>query len=116
MSVDIEITWEVMKGIWIVSLEGRLDLTKSDTFEKNVTKKIEEEPRNLIVNLSKISYMSSSGIRAMLAIHRLLDSYGKSMCLCEVPPVVKKVIEVVEISQIFTVFDQEEEALASFQS
>ena len=113
--MDIEILWEKNGDVHICRVNGRLDLTKSETFERIITQKIQAEPRNLVLNLSRVSYMSSSGIRVLLAVYRLLGSVDKKMCLCEVSPIVKKVIEVVEISQVFNIYPTESEAIVAMK-
>ncbi len=113
MGIDIELDWENKDGVQVVRLSGRLDLSKSESFENAVVERIQAEPRNLVINLSKVTYMSSSGIRALLASYRQLGAVDRRMCLCEVSPVVKKVMDVVEIGQVFSIYDQESEAIAA---
>ena len=111
-----DINYETINGVLVVRLKGRLDISRSESFEKTVMSMVNEQPLNMAINFSRVTYMSSSGIRALLSIYRAAGSVDAVMCLCEVPPVVKKVIDVVEIGQIFKVFDREDEAIEAMSS
>lgn len=110
----MEISWINSGKTLVVRVGGRLDITRSEAFEESVIKKFDEQNKDLVVNLSHVTYMSSSGIGALLAVYRHIGAKGNGMCICEVSPVVKKLLDVVEIGQIFNIYDREDDAIASF--
>lgn len=112
----MEITWKELEGLAIVRLEGRLDITQSDDFENRVIAALDQNPRDLLVNLSGVTYMSSSGIRALLAIFRHARAIERNMYVCDPSPAVKKILDVVDIDQIFQIYDREEKALEALKA
>lgn len=101
------------KGDSIVAyLRGRLDVHLSGEIEKDLNDLIEQNPdKNLVINLDEIEYMSSSGLRVLVAIMRQLKSNDRSLKLCHLNTAVKKIFEVVELMDMFDIYDTEEEAL-----
>lgn len=98
----------------VVYLRGRLDVHMSGEVEKELQKTIEETPgKSLVINLAEIEYMSSSGLRVLVAIMRLLKSNNQSLRLCHLNAAVKKIFEVVELMDMFDIYETEEEALAA---
>ena len=109
----MQVAWESVNGAWVVRLGGRLDVSKSEELEKILREMLGQEPRPLIVNLEDVSYLSSSGIGVLLGIFRQLKGLNLKMVLCQVSPAVEKLLEVVELSQVFQIFDKEDQAIAS---
>ena len=109
----MDIGWQQKDGVWVAQPEGRLDITQSENLEMALREQIEAEPRSLVINLGSVSYMSSSGIGALLSVYRLITERKLRMALCEVSPPVMKLLDVVEIGQIFQIFPREADAVRS---
>ena len=101
---------------YIVGVSGRLELTESMHLEKEVVERLRQEPRNILLNLKGIHFMSSSGIRALIAIMRTCKTEVCHLALCRIPPSVRKIMEVVEVAHLFEIYDTEEDALARLSS
>lgn len=112
----MQVAWESVNGAWVVRLGGRLDVSKSEELEKILRQMLKQEPRPLVVNLEDVSYLSSSGIGVLLGIFRQLKGLELQMVLCQVSPAVEKLLEVVELSQVFQIFDREGEAIHAIGS
>lgn len=113
---EVELTWDNTGSITVARVSGRLDITRADTFEQALIEHVEQNPEHLVINLGGVSYMSSSGIRALLSIYRAAGAKDLRIALCEASPVVKKVLDVVEIGQVLRVFNTEAEATASLHA
>ncbi|MCS7204951.1 MAG: STAS domain-containing protein [Leptospiraceae bacterium] len=96
----------------IVYPEGRLDVTKSTELEENVSKIIDEEGvRNIIMNLENVEYMSSSGFRVSISLLRKLKTLNGNLRLCNIRPSVKRIFDVIELTSLFEIYENEDEAL-----
>ena len=94
-------------------LKGRLDVHLSTEVEKEINDIIQQFPdKNILVNLDDVEYMSSSGLRVLVASMRILKANDKELKLCNLNPAVKKVFEVVELMDMFDIYDTEADALA----
>ena len=96
----------------IIYLEGRLDVHLSADIEKEINKLIVAEPScNFILNLKDVEYMSSSGLRIFVSTMRILKESKRKLVLCNMNNAVKKIFEVVELTDMFDIFNSENEAL-----
>lgn len=68
---------------------------------------------DILINLENISYISSSGIRIFVGMVRELEKQGRKLKLCCITPPVKKVFDVVELLDLFEVYETESSALDS---
>jgi anti-anti-sigma factor len=103
-------------GVIILYLAGRLDVHLSAEVEKGINKIINEDTGvHLILNLRDVEYMSSSGLRIFVSTMRLLKESKRKLKLCNMNSAVKKIFEVVELMDMFEIYDTEEEAVKSFK-
>lgn len=77
----------------IIQPVGRLDSTTSPEFEQFVFARIADRNR-LIVDLSHLEYISSAGLRVILASAKRVDSAQGRMLLCGMQGVIQQIFEV----------------------
>ena len=69
------------------------------------------DPR-IIVDLSAIDYLSSSGVAILVGLKRRIDLQQGKLVLCRVQPLVCDLLRVMRLNQYFTFADDESEAIA----
>ena len=75
------------------------------------------EKRNkvqLLLNLSGVTYISSSGLGAIVSLMKKIAAKEGGMKICCLRPDVREVFEVMQLDRIIPVVDTEQEALAQF--
>lgn len=103
-------------SIVVVYLRGRLDVHLSADIEKEINKIIKDEgSAHLLLNLAGVEYMSSSGLRIFVSTMRILKESNRKLKLCNMNSAVKKIFEVVELMDMFEIYDNEDAALATFK-
>lgn len=96
---------------------GRLDVHLSAEVEKDINSIIQANPQhNLLLNLKDVDYMSSSGLRIFVSTMRVLKESQRKLKLCNMNSAVQKIFEVVELMDMFDIYDNEEEAIRSFKN
>jgi len=96
----------------VAYLRGRIDVHLASEVESGLQKLIRENPNfNVVLNLKDVEYMSSSGLRVFVSLMRMLRENQRSFKLTNLSVAVKKVFEVVELMDMFEIYDTEEEAL-----
>ncbi|MBK8627579.1 MAG: STAS domain-containing protein [Saprospiraceae bacterium] len=70
-----------------------------------------EGVRNLILDLSDVKYVDSSGLSAILTANRLWKDYGSFVLTGAVNPAVKKLIEISRLESILTIIPTVEESI-----
>ncbi|WP_295162556.1 STAS domain-containing protein [uncultured Brachyspira sp.] len=98
----------------VVSLAGKLDVNLSVSIESELEQLVESGSVNLILELSGIEYLSSSGIRVFISIMRKIKDKNGRLVLAQVPDIIKKILKTVELEDLFEVYDNVDDAAASF--
>lgn len=97
--------------IVVLSLKGKLDLSTSESFEEKMSALIKGNGKNIILELSELAYISSSGFKTLLTSARELIGSGGNLILCSLSSHVKQLFEVTGFSTIFVMCDSVEEAI-----
>jgi len=100
--------------ISIISLTGSLDTNTSKEAEDQINKLIEEGSIKLLIDLTNLDYISSSGLRILLSTSKKLKSLRGEMRICGLNETVNEVFEISGFTMIFNVLKTLEEAKASF--
>ena len=62
-------------SVLTMALEGRLDALTSPELE-NAIKNLQEETDSLVLDFSKVDYISSAGLRTLLGSHKRMSAHG----------------------------------------
>ena len=84
-----------------VALEGRLDTTTSPKLEEDLRSSI-EGVASLEFDLEKLEYISSAGLRVLLAMQKIMNKQGR-MLLRNVNESVMEVFEVTGFADILSI-------------
>ena len=84
-----------------VQLEGRLDTTTAPKLEEELRGGIDGLTR-LVIDLEKLEYISSAGLRVLLAMQKIMNKQGE-MIVKNVNETVMEVFEVTGFSDILTI-------------
>ncbi len=89
-------------GALIFALSGRLDtITSQQLLQAFAKEKVEEEL--LIVDMKDLEYISSAGLRALLAMKKELASKNKELEVHNLNDICKEVFRVTGMGNILTV-------------
>lgn len=85
----------------VVALEGRLDTTTAPRFEEELKNSL-AGVTDLIIDLSKLEYISSAGLRVLLSAFKTMRNKGK-MKVTNANELVKEVFEVTGFSDFLPI-------------
>jgi len=85
----------------VIYLEGRLDTSTSPALEEHIKENIADY-HELIVDMQKLEYISSAGLRVLLSMQKTMDRQGR-MEIRHVNNVVMEVFEVTGFADILTI-------------
>ena len=71
----MEYTKEINGTEMTVAISGRLDTETAPQFESEIVSEM-EGIKSLVIDLGELEYISSSGLRALLALKKLVLSHG----------------------------------------
>ena len=98
----------------VLSVNGRVDTSTAPELEKAINKEIEQGNRKILLDFSKVSYISSGGLRVLLATAKKLKNPGDKFGLCSLSPEVLKILKLAGFTSIFSIYPSEGEALAGW--
>ena len=85
----------------VVALEGRLDTTTAPQLEEELKAGL-EGVTDLVIDLSKLEYISSAGLRVLLSAFKIMRNKGK-MKVTNANELVKEVFEVTGFSDFLPI-------------
>jgi anti-anti-sigma factor len=100
--------------ITLISIEGSLDTNTSKEAEDRLSKLLGEGKIKLLIDLTNLDYISSSGLRILLATSKKLKPLKGEMRICGLNETVSEVFEISGFTMIFNVLTTIEEAKAGF--
>jgi stage II sporulation protein AA (anti-sigma F factor antagonist) len=96
----------------VVYLYGDLDLNIADRLRDALDKKIEETAAlNLVVDLSNVNFIDSSGLGVLLGRYKRVSKAGGKVYLSGAKPHVRSIIELSGLLRIMEEFSSTGEAL-----
>jgi anti-anti-sigma factor len=97
-------------GIRLIKLIGRLDILGVGAIETNFAGYCAGENPRVLIDLSRVEYMASMGIRLLTLNAKSVASRGGQMVLLGPTPEVRDVLEVTGIPSIIPIYDGLESA------
>ncbi len=108
----MDISSETRDEITIVRFEGSLDTNTSTDAQDYLNRAIEGRAGKLVVSFEKVDFVSSAGLRVLLATAKKLGS--DNFRVCGLNESVAEIFEISGFNTILSVFGSEAEATAGF--
>ena len=96
----------------IICLEGEIDCTHSNALSELLSTTRESNPKNLILDLSQVGYIDSSGLGVLVTERMRWVKQGHEFRLCSPRPAVQTVLRTSHLDHLFNVYPTREAALA----
>jgi anti-sigma B factor antagonist len=98
----------------LIYLRGRLTFFEVGVLRENVTRLLREDHKHIVLNLSGLQYLDSSGIGELARMYVMVLKGGGEMKVVGLSRNVQEVLKVTHLYQVFPEFPDEEAALQSF--
>ena len=98
----------------IFALTGRLDAVTTQQALERPRAAISGGVKRVLLDMYDVSFMSSSGLRALLLLRRDLLANGGELRLCALRDHVREVFVLTGFTQVFDIYPNRAEALAAF--
>jgi anti-anti-sigma factor len=109
----VEITVRDEGDTKVVMLNGKLDTNTTPSAEAEINALLDAGAQKLLINFEQLTYISSSGLRLLLALAKRMKSAGGDLKVCSLNEMATEVFEVSGFSSILNVFASEADALGS---
>jgi len=93
--------------------EGAIDLHVSPEMRASLNAIIDEKPPRLVVDLSRVPYVDSSGLAVLIGAMQSLEHEGGRFMLAGAQEAVRLILATARLDEYFQVFPDVESALAA---
>ena len=110
----MEINEQVTDQCLIIGITGRLDTTNYSILEKKLMELIDSNHTKILVDCSKMDYISSSGLRILLMALKKITLMKGKFVLCGLQENIHEIFEISGFTSIFEIYLSKEDALKVF--
>ena len=106
--------WEA-GDVLVLHLTGPITLGEgTQRFRKLVHDKLDAGKTKILLNMSEVFYLDSSGLGELVAAYTTATNRGGKLKLMKLSPRVRDIVQLTKVYRIFEVFDSEDSAVRSF--
>ena len=111
----MEITTKELKRVILVAPTGRIDHQSAPELQKALDDLINQGQFKLVLDLSGVNYISSAGLRVLLAARKAVKRWNRGdLRLAHIQPYVRDTLDLVGFTRIFEIYDDVVDAVGSF--
>ena len=104
------------ENLTIITLEGPLVVPESEEFKTFVIKRIDGDSTEILIDLTNVNYVDSSGFSVLLTLLQAARQRGGDVRLAGTSKSVKETIKHIGLHHVFQQFDTLEDGIESFKS
>jgi anti-sigma B factor antagonist len=96
----------------VLPLEGEIDLHVSPRISASLAAMIDGKPKQIVVDLTKVTYIDSSGLAVLIEGMQNVEAYGGRFALVGLQAGVRPIFEIARLDQVFQIYPTVDAALA----
>ena len=90
----MNVTFESVGSAHVIDLFGRLDSANASAVEQQLLGKLAEGSGGVVIDFSRLDYISSAGLRIVLVVAKRMKQAGRRLVLTGFQPNIKDVFEI----------------------
>lgn len=111
----MDITREKIGNVTVVTPQvENLDASNTKEFRRDIEALVEPNAK-VVLDLSRVNFVDSSGCGAILSYLRQLNTAGGDLKLCGISKAVRALFQLVRMHRIFDILNSREEAVKAYQ-
>jgi len=112
----MDVDEKVVSGLLTVTPAGpRLDAAYANTCRGRMVDRINAGHHYIIIDLSSVEFMDSSGLNALLSILNALSGEGE-LVLCGLQKPVASIFRLTKLDRVFSIYDDQEKAIGALSA
>ena len=112
-TMRIETSLRHIDGIPVLDVTGEIDIYTTPQFKEAVSAAIDENKPAIIINMTQVTYMDSSGFGTLLSATKRLRPLDGALYLTGCNESIQRMLQITRLNTIFGVYGTEDEALAA---
>lgn len=111
----LKATHEELKRSDVITVSGRVDSTNAPQFDTFLKTNLVDRGRyQIVLDMSGVTYISSAGLRALVALQREASKHRGSVLLAAPSERVEEVLKLAGLYPLFTIYPDTTQAVGSF--
>jgi anti-anti-sigma factor len=106
---------DVQRDVLILKADGGLDASNAEEVVADLTRLIEAGIRKLVIDCSRLGYISSAGVGVLVRLQKRLQNVGGQAKVAAVRGPVFRLLELTGMAEVFEVYPTVTEALEAFR-
>jgi anti-sigma B factor antagonist len=111
--MHMEVTSKSVDKTTVIYVDGDLTTNSSPGAEAEINEILEGTATNVVINFEKVNFVASTGLRIILVLGKRLKGEDLKLIMCSMNDTTKSVFKISGFSNLFPIFETEEEALES---
>ena len=112
--VNFSVKIHQREQVALVEVVGHLTIFEVGALRDAIQSLLKQKRKNILLNLSGLQYLDSSGIGELARIYVSVVKQGGTMKVVGLTAKVEEVLKITHLSQVFQEFPDEQSALRSF--
>lgn len=104
------------ESVTILDLSGELDAHTSVQLERAIEDLLKKQQYNLIINFSKLNYISSAGLGVFMAFIDDVRAKGGDIKFSNMPEKIYQIFDLLGFPMLYEIYDDEKEAIEKFKT
>ena len=113
--MQLRLSTRIVDGIAVLDCAGRIVFGDESSLLRDTAKKMINENKRIVLNLSGVSYIDSGGLGTLVSLFTTPQKAGGSIKLANLTERVGDLLQVTKLLTVFEVYDSEEKALDSYR-
>ena len=97
----------------VLPLEGEIDLHVSPRVSEKLGEMIKQKPSRVVVDLSGVTYIDSSGLAILISAMQDVEDYGGRFAIAGLQENVRTIFETARLDKVFLMYPHVDAALAA---
>jgi anti-sigma B factor antagonist len=108
---DLEISIDKVDNATVMRPIGDIDLARSPSLRRHLAVVLAQRPQRLVVDLSAVPYMDSSGVATLVEAMRLARDHRATLVLAALQSRVRSIFEIARLDMVFRIVGTVDEAV-----
>ena len=106
---------EIDRDVFVLMADGGINRENAQQFTDDVEKMVRNGFSKLIIDCSKLDYISSTGLGTLLVLQRRMKQAGGDVKLCSVKGLVVQALQIIRLDRMFGMYPDLGQARLAFR-
>jgi anti-sigma B factor antagonist len=106
---------EIIDSVPVLHVSGEIDIYTAPTFKEAINELIAEGHQHILIDMTQVAFMDSSGFGTLLSASKPLRPIGGTLSLVGCNEAITRMLDITRLNTLVPVYDNQEEAIRHIQ-